>query len=83
LLAALLIVIEAPGGPFYRHKGPRSSWKQSRKANVAFSRLAHQIVRCTTGHCLVPDFLPKLAQSTIAVLEPLAHQTLSGAHQTV
>jgi hypothetical protein len=53
LLAALLIVIEAPGGPFYRHKGPRSSWKQSRKANVAFSRLAHQTVRCTTGHCPV------------------------------
>jgi hypothetical protein len=83
LLAALLVVIEAPGGPFYRHKGPRSRWKQSRKANLAFSRLAHQTVQCTTGHCLVPDFLPKLAQSTIAVLEPLAHRTLSGAHRTV
>jgi hypothetical protein len=31
----------------------------------------------------VPDFLPKLAQSTVAVLEPLAHQTLSSAHRTV
>jgi hypothetical protein len=36
-----------------------------------------------TGHCPVPDFLPKLAQSTVAVLEPLAHRTLSGAHRTV
>jgi hypothetical protein len=31
----------------------------------------------------VPDFLPKLAQATVAVLEPLAHRTLSGAHRTV
>ena len=31
----------------------------------------------------MPDFLPKLAQSTVAVLEPLAHRTLSGAHRTV
>jgi hypothetical protein len=70
-------------GPFYRHKGPRSRWKQSRKANLAFSRVAHRTVRCTTGHCSVPDFLPKLAQSTVAILEPLAHRTLSGAHRTV
>jgi hypothetical protein len=31
----------------------------------------------------VPDFLPELAQSAVAVLEPLAHRTLFGAHRTV
>jgi hypothetical protein len=29
------------------------------------------------------DLLPKLAQSTVADLEPLAHRTLSSAHRTV
>jgi hypothetical protein len=29
------------------------------------------------------DHLPKLAQPTVKDLEPLAHQTLSGAHRTV
>jgi hypothetical protein len=29
------------------------------------------------------DLLPKIAQSTVAEMEPLAHQTLSGAHRTV
>jgi hypothetical protein len=45
--------------------------------------VAHRIVQCTTGHCPVPDFLPKLTQSTVAGFEPLAHRTLSGAHRTV
>jgi hypothetical protein len=47
------------------------------------SPVHHRTVRCTTGHCPVPDFLPEMEQSTVAVLEPLAHQTLSGAHRTV
>jgi hypothetical protein len=83
LVGCTCTLLEAPRGPFYRHKGPRSRWKQSRKANLAFSQVAHRTVRCTTGHCPVPDFLPKMAQSTVAVLEPLAHRTLSGAHRTV
>jgi hypothetical protein len=29
------------------------------------------------------DFFPSLAKPTVEVLEPLAHRTLSGAHQTV
>jgi hypothetical protein len=83
LLDALVYLIEAPRGPFYRHKGPRSRWKQSRKANLAFSRVTHRTVRCTTGHCPVPDFLPKLAQLTVAVLEPLAHLIVRCLHLTV
>jgi hypothetical protein len=36
-------------------------------------------------HCSVSgaDCFPKLAQPTVEDLEPLAHQTLSGAHRTV
>jgi hypothetical protein len=39
--------------------------------------------RTTTVACLVRDCLPNRAQSTVAALGPLAHQTLSGAHRTV
>jgi hypothetical protein len=53
------------------------------KAILVFCRVAHWTVRCTTGHCPASDFLPKWAQSTVAVLEPLVHRTLSGAHRTV
>jgi hypothetical protein len=45
--------------------------------------VAHRTVQCTTGHCPVPDFLPKLVQPTVEDPEPLAHRTLSGAHRTV
>jgi hypothetical protein len=43
------------------------------KANLAFCRVAHRTVRCTTGQhcsCLVRDFLPFLAQPTIATSGP-------------
>jgi hypothetical protein len=83
LVGCTSILLEAPRGPFYRHKGPRSRWKQSRKANLAFCRVAHRTVWSTTGHCPVPDFLPKMVQSTVVVLELLAHRTLSDAHRTV
>jgi hypothetical protein len=59
-------------------------------AILAFCRLAHRTVRCTTGHCPVhhrtlsgADFFPILAQPTVEDLEPLAHRTLFGAHRTV
>jgi hypothetical protein len=44
------VVLHAPRGPFYSPKAARSRWEHSRKANLAFCRLAHRIVRCTTGH---------------------------------
>jgi hypothetical protein len=47
------VLLHAPRGPFYSPKAARSRWKQSRKANLAFCRVAHRIVRCTTGHCPV------------------------------
>jgi hypothetical protein len=39
-----------PRGPFYRPKGPRSRWNSFWKAILAFCRVAHRTVRCTTGH---------------------------------
>jgi hypothetical protein len=36
-----------------------------------------------TGHCLVPDFLPKMAQSTIGSLRAVGALDMSGAHRTV
>jgi hypothetical protein len=48
----------------------------SRKAFLAFCRLAHLTLSGA-------DLFPYLAKPTIAVLEPLAHRTLSSAHRTV
>jgi hypothetical protein len=47
----LVVLLHAPRGPFYSPKVARSRWEQSRKANLAFCRLVHRTVRCTTGHC--------------------------------
>jgi hypothetical protein len=49
----------------------------SRKAIVAFCRLAHRTVRCTTEHC------PVRISFLIWRSRPLAHRTLSGAHRTL
>jgi hypothetical protein len=46
------ILLHAPRGPFYSPKAARSHWKQSRKAILAFCRVAHWTVRCTTGQAL-------------------------------
>jgi hypothetical protein len=63
--------------PFYSPKAARSRWVHSRKAILAFYRLAHRTVRCTTGHC------PVQISFLIWRSRPLAHRTLSGAHRTV
>jgi hypothetical protein len=70
------VLLHAPRGPFYSPKAARSRWEHSRKAILAFCRLAH---RTLSG----ADFFPILAQPTVGDLEPLAHRTLSGAHRTV
>jgi hypothetical protein len=46
-------LLHAPRGPFYSPKAARSRWEHCWKANLAFCRLAHRTVRCTTGHCPV------------------------------
>jgi hypothetical protein len=44
------VLLHAPRGPFYSPKASRSRWEHSRKVILAFCRLAHRTVRCTTGH---------------------------------
>jgi hypothetical protein len=46
--------LEAPRGPFYRPNGPRSRWNSFWKAILAFCRVAHRTVRCTTGQSGAP-----------------------------
>jgi hypothetical protein len=41
------VFLHAPRGPFYSLKAARSRWEHSRKANLAFCRLAHRTVWCT------------------------------------
>jgi hypothetical protein len=45
-------LLHAPRGPFYSPKAARSRWNPTRKAIVAFCRVAHRTVRCTTGQPL-------------------------------
>jgi hypothetical protein len=79
-------LLHVPRGPFYSPKAARSRWKHSWKAILAFCRVAHQTVRCTTGHPLFmfgADLLLFLAQPTVGSSGWLAHRTLFGAHRTV
>jgi hypothetical protein len=46
------LLLHAPRGPFYSPKAARSHWRQSGKVILAFCRVAHRTVRCTTGHAL-------------------------------
>jgi hypothetical protein len=40
--------LHAPRGPFYSPKAARSRWRATRKAILAFCRVAHRTVRCTS-----------------------------------
>jgi hypothetical protein len=44
------VLLHAPRGPFYSSKASRRCWEQSRKAILAFCRVAH---RTGTGQCPV------------------------------
>jgi hypothetical protein len=41
------VLLHAPRGPFYSHKGPRSRWNPIWKALVAFCLWVHRTIRCT------------------------------------
>jgi hypothetical protein len=87
------LLLHAPRGPFYSPKAATSHWNPTRNVILAFCRVAHRTVRCTTGqsgapsdsHCSMSgaDLLPFLAQSTVGSSGWLVHRTLSGAHRTV
>jgi hypothetical protein len=42
LVGCTYSLLEAPRGPFYRHKGPRSRWNPIWKAILSFCRVAHR-----------------------------------------
>jgi hypothetical protein len=46
------VVLHAPRGPFYSPKVARSHWRSIWKAILAFCRVVHRTVRCTTGQPL-------------------------------
>src|SRR5688572_15351035 len=46
-------------------------------------RLILPSVDWRTGHCPVPDFLPKMAQSTVGSLRAVGAPDMSSAHRTV
>jgi hypothetical protein len=48
----LWLLLHVPRGPFYSPKAARSRWRQAGKAILAFCRVAHRTVRCTTGQVL-------------------------------
>ena len=76
LVGCTCFLLEAPRGPFYRHKGPRSRWKQSRKANLAFYRVAHRTVRCTPDTVRCPISFLNWRSRPLAARGPLAHRTV-------
>jgi hypothetical protein len=74
------------GGPFYSPKAPRSRWRQSWKANLAFCWVSHRTARCTTVGtvaCLVRISFLIWRRRPLQLWRRLAHRTLSGAHRTV
>jgi hypothetical protein len=51
-LEILVVLLHAPRGPFYSPKAARSRWRSIWKAILAFCRVVHRTVRCTTGQPL-------------------------------
>jgi hypothetical protein len=47
------VFLHAPRGLFYSPKAARRRWEHSRKTILAFCRLVHRTVWCTTEHCPV------------------------------
>jgi hypothetical protein len=80
-------LFEAPRGPFYRPKGPRSRWNPFWKAILVFlsGGAPDSPVHHRTGPvaCPVRDLLPYWALLTVGATVVLAHRTLSGAHRTI
>jgi hypothetical protein len=50
IVGCTCVTVGVPRGPFYRPKGPRIRWNSFWKAILAFCRVAHRTVRCTTRH---------------------------------
>jgi hypothetical protein len=73
-------LLHAPRGPFYSPKAARSYWRPTRKANLAFYRVAHRTVRCTTGQ---PLFMSGARSPSIPGAADRCNSGLVGAPDTV
>jgi hypothetical protein len=76
----LRYLLHAPRGPFYSPKAARSRWKHSWKAILAFCRVAHRTVRCTTRH---PLFIVRCGSPSIPGVADRWIFGLVGAPDTV
>jgi hypothetical protein len=52
-LESLGILLHVPRGPFYSPKAARNRWRSIWKAILAFCRVVHRTVWCTTGQPLL------------------------------
>jgi hypothetical protein len=73
-------ILHAPRGPFYSPKAARSHWRPTRKAILAFYRVAHRTVRCTTGQ---PLFMSGARSPSKSGLADRCNSGLVGAPDTV
>jgi hypothetical protein len=80
LKVCLGCLLHAPRGPFYSPKAARSRWRHSWKANLAFCRVAHRTVRCTTGQ---PLFMSGARFPSIPGVADRCNFGLVGAPDTV
>src|SRR5688572_4925893 len=78
----MLGVLHAPRGPFYSPKAARrrSAFQEGNSCLLSPGAPDSPVHHRTLSGA---DLFPYLAKPTVAVLEPLAHRTLSGAHRTV
>jgi hypothetical protein len=79
-------LLHAPRGPFYSPKAARSSWRHSWKLilpSVGWRTGQSGVPPDNHYSCPACDFLPFLAQPTVATSGWLADRTLSDAHRTV
>jgi hypothetical protein len=69
-----------PRGPFYSPKAARSRWRPTRKAILAFCRVAHRTVRCTTGQ---PQFMSGARSPSYSGIDDRCRFVAVGAPDTV
>jgi hypothetical protein len=73
-------LLHAPRGPFYSPKEARSRWRPTRKAILAFCRVAHRTVRCTTGQ---PLFMSGARSPSYSCADDRCRFVVVGAPDTV
>jgi hypothetical protein len=73
-------LLHGPRGPFYSPKASRSRWRPTRKAILAFCRVAHRTVRCTTGQ---PMFMSGARSPSYSSADGCCRFVAVGAPDTV